>query len=245
LIKVNLLPKTLRKKVEPGWWRLIAGIVPVVAIAIMGAMQISATNTANALAEQKTQLEGEVQALQRYVDGQKALNEQQKALEGIVSIKTALEQGQTKWSEELTRFARRLPRASTGRPGSAVALKSLSLRHVDAGQAQTLAASKQYDGKVVGSEFTMNGEAGSLTDVTRFIRDFETDPNFGIQAGAVTNNKTNNTYSFSATIGLVPTNPVPAAVVAPATGTTPGTPAGTPPAGTAPAPGTPAPTGGQ
>jgi type IV pilus assembly protein PilN len=244
LIKVNLLPKTLRKKVEPGWWRLIAGIVPVVAIAIMGAMQISASNTANALTEQKTQLEGEVQALQRYVDGQKALNEQQKALEGIVSIKTALEQGQTKWSEELTRFARRLPRASTGRAGSAVALKSLSLRHVDAGQAQTLAASKQYDGKVVGSEFTMNGEASSLTDVTRFIRDFETDPNFGIQAGAVTNNKGNNTYSFSATIGLVPTNPTPAAVIAPATGTpATGTPA---PAGSTPAPGTtPAPTGGQ
>jgi type IV pilus assembly protein PilN len=239
LIKVNLLPKTLRKKVEPGWWRLIAGIVPVVAIAIMGAMQISATNTANALAEQKTQLEGEVQALQRYVDGQKALNEQQKALEGIVSIKTALEQGQTKWSEELTRFARRLPRSSTGRPGSAVALKSLSLRHVDASQAQTLAASKQYDGKVVGSEFTMNGEASSLTDVTRFIRDFETDPNFGIQAGSVTNNKGNNTYSFSATIGLVPTNPVSAAVTAPATGTPV-------PAGSTPAPGTtPAPTGGQ
>lgn len=238
MIKVNLLPKTLRKKVEPGWWRLIAGIVPVVAIAIMGAMQIGASNTERGLVEQKTQLEGEVQALQRYVDGQKSLNEQQKALEGIVSIKTALEQGQTKWSEELTRFARRLPRASTGRAGSAVALKSLSLRHVDAAQAQTLAASKQYDGKVVGSEFTMNGEAGSLTDITRFIRDFETDPNFGIQAGAVTNNKTTNTYSFSATIGLVSENPAPAA--APATGAAA---TGTPATGT-PAPGAPA-TGGQ
>jgi type IV pilus assembly protein PilN len=241
LIKVNLLPKTLRKKVEPGWWRLIAGIVPVVAIAIMGAMQIGASNTANALAEQKTQLEGEVQALQRYVDGQKALNEQQKALEGIVSIKTALEQGQTKWSEELTRFARRLPRASTGRAGSAVALKSLSLHHVEAGQAQTMAASKQYDGKVVSSEFTMNGEAGSLTDVTRFIRDFETDPNFGIQAGAVTNNKGTNRYSFTATIGLVPTNPAPVAA-------TPGAAPGTTPAAGTPAAGTPAPaptTGGQ
>jgi type IV pilus assembly protein PilN len=244
LIKVNLLPKTLRKKVEPGWWRLIAGIVPVVAIAIMGAMQIGASNTERSLIEQKTQLEGEVQALQRYVDGQKALNEQQKALEGIVSIKTALEQGQTKWSQELTRFARRLPRASTGRAGSAVALKSLSLRHVDAGQAQTLAASKQYDGKVVGSEFTMNGEAASLTDITRFIRDFETDPNFGIQAGAVTNNKNNNTYTFSATIGLVSENPVPAVATTPASGTTP---AGNAPAGTTPAPGaTPTPaTGGQ
>jgi type IV pilus assembly protein PilN len=240
LIKVNLLPKTLRKKVEPGWWRLIAGIVPVVAIAIMGAMQIGASNTANALAEQKTQLEGEVQALQRYVDGQKSLNEQQKALESIVSIKTALEQGQTKWSEELTRFARRLPRATTGRFGSAVALKSLSLRHVDATQAQTLAASKQYDGKIIASEFTMNGEAGSLTDVTRFIRDFESDPNFGIQPGAVTNNKSNNTYTFSATIGLVSTNPAPAPATTPAEGTP-----GTPPTGTAPG-STPAPaTGGQ
>ena len=160
---------------------------------------------------------------------------------GVARIKTALETGQTKWSEELTRFARRLPRASTGRAGSAVALKSLSLRHVDAGQAQTLAASKQYDGKIVASEFTMNGEATSLSDVTRFIRDFETDPNFGIQAGAVTNNKTNNTYSFSATIGLVSENPAPAVVVAPATGTTPGAPApGTPAPGA-----TPAPAGGQ
>jgi type IV pilus assembly protein PilN len=231
LIKVNLLPKTLRKKVEPGWWRLIAGIVPVVALGIMGAMQIGSWNSERSLAEQKTQLEGEVQALQRYVDGQKALNEQQKSLESIVSIKTALETGQTKWSEELTRFARRLPRATSGRSGSAVALKTLSLHHVDAGQAQTLAASKQYDGKVVASEFTMNGEATSLSDVTRFIRDFETDPNFGIQAGAVTNNKGSNTYSFSATIGLVSENPTPAPVVAPATGTTPGA--------------TPAPAGGQ
>jgi type IV pilus assembly protein PilN len=232
LIKVNLLPKTLRKKVEPGWWRLIAGIVPVVAIAIMGAMQISASNTANALAEQKAQLTSERDALQRFVTGQKDLNEQQKALEGIVSIKTALEQGQTKWSEELTRFARRLPRATTGRSGSAVALKSLSLHHVDAGQAQTMAANKQYDGKVVASEFTMNGEAGSLTDITRFIRDFETDPNFGIQANGFTNNKTTNRYSFSATIGLVSTTPAPAPAAAPATGTTPGAPA----TGTIPAP---------
>ena len=231
MISINLLPKTLRKRIEPGWWRLIAIAVPVLAVGIMGVMQLSAINQENALRDEKTQLEQEVSVLNRYVEGQKQLNAQQKELEGIVAIKTQLEQGKVSWSKELSTFAAKIPRASVGRPGSAVALRSMSLKRLDAAAAAGFATTKVYDGKPVTTEFTIDGEAASRGDLTRFIAAFEGDPKFGIQFNGWTLQKEKNKYSFTATVGLVGEAP-PAATPTAATGTN-GQPAtnaaGTPP----------------
>lgn len=227
MIKINLLPKTLRKRVEPGWWRIIAVAFPVVTLAIVGITQWGLSNTITQLGSQRDQLNLEVNALDRYVKGQQQLNAQQRELESIVSIKSALERDAVKWSSQLSAFVERMPRSNGSR--TAVALRSLSLRRV---APQTAGAPiVNYDGKNVTSEFSIQADAPQMGDIIRFVNAFESDPKFGIQFNQASYTKESNRYQFTATIGLV-TDP------APADGTVqPGTtqPAGTPT--TPPAPG--------
>jgi type IV pilus assembly protein PilN len=198
LIKINLLPKTLRKRVEPGWWRIIAVAFPVVTLAIVGITQWGLSNTITQLGSQRDQLNLEVNALDRYVKGQQQLNAQQRELESIVSIKSTLERDAVKWSSQLSAFVERMPRSNGSR--TAVALRSLSLRRVTP---QAAGGAVTYDGKNVTSEFTIQADAPQMGDIIRFVSAFENDPKFGIQFNQAGYAKETNRYQFTASIGLV------------------------------------------
>ena len=232
MIKINLLPKTLRKRVEPGWWRIIAVAFPVVTLAIVGITQWGLSNTITQLGSQRDQLNLEVNALDRYVKGQQQLNAQQRELESIVSIKSALERDAVKWSSQLSAFVEKMPRSNGAR--TAVALRSLSLRRVAPAAAGS--PTVNYDGKNVTSEFAIQADAPQMGDIIRFVNAFETDPKFGIQFNQASYTKESNRYQFTATIGLV-TDPAPADGAAQPGTAQPGAaqPAGTPT--TPPAPG--------
>ena len=227
MIKINLLPKTLRKRVEPGWWRIIAVAFPVVTLGIVGITQWGLSNTITQLGNQRDQLTLEVNALDRYVKGQQQLNVQQRELESIVSIKTALEHDAVKWSSQLSAFVERMPRSNGAR--TAVALRSLSLRRVTAAAAG--APVVNYDGKNVTSEFSIQADAPQMGDIIRFVNAFESDPKFGIQFNQASYTKESNRYQFTATIGLVTDGTAQPGTAQPGTTqTAPGTPqpAGTP-----------------
>ncbi len=204
MIKINLLPKTLRKRVEPGWWRIIAVAFPVMTLGVIGIVQWGLSNQINQLTTQRDQLQLEVDALQRYVQGQQALNVQQRELESIVSIKSTLERDAVKWSTQLASFVERIPRSGSR---AAVSLRSLSLKRV---VPQAAGGAVLYDGKNVSSEFTIQGEAPQMGDIIRFVNAFETDPKFGIQFNQANYTKESNRYSFTATVGLVSDTPAPA-----------------------------------
>jgi type IV pilus assembly protein PilN len=242
LISINLLPKTLRKRVEPGWWRLIAIAIPLVVLGVILGLQLGLNNQVAALTAQRDQLDTEVKALQRYVDGNTALIAQQKELEVTTAIKAQLEQARVKWSKQLDVFVRKIPASSTRANVPAVSLKSLSVKHLSPTESQNKAATGAYDKKLISTEFSLTGEAESYADVTKYIKAFEEDPRFGIEFGGSNRSVTGggnqpgavetSRYSFSATVGVVSDTP---AVTAPAPGATPGTPAtpttpGTPPA---------------
>lgn len=226
MIKINLLPKTLRKRVEPGWWRIIAVAFPVVTLAIVGITQWGLSNTISQLNSQRDQLTLEVNALDRYVKGQQQLNAQQRELESIVSIKSTLERDAVKWSTQLSAFVEKMPRSSGSR--TAVALRSLSLRRVAPPAAGGAVA---YDGKNVTSEFAIQADAPQMGDIIRFVSAFENDPKFGIQFNQAGYAKETNRYQFTATIGLV-TDPPPADGSAQPGAGQPAQPAGTPTTGT-------------
>jgi type IV pilus assembly protein PilN len=213
LIRINLLPKTLRKRVEPGWWRLIAITVPVAVLAVIAGLQLSANATRDQLITERDQLQVEVTALDRYVQAQTQLNQQQKELETTTAIKAQLERERVRWSQEIRTFLSKIPRSNVNPNAAAVSVKSLGLRRVDTAQATTQAQSGIYDGKIIGTEFTLQGEALSTGDIVTFVRAFETDPNFGIQfqnasaSGSGTGSE--RRYSFSAIVGIVNPNGAP------------------------------------
>jgi type IV pilus assembly protein PilN len=45
MISINLLPKNLRRRSEPAYWRLVAVLIPLLVIGIAGFMQFSAGQT--------------------------------------------------------------------------------------------------------------------------------------------------------------------------------------------------------
>jgi type IV pilus assembly protein PilN len=238
LISINLLPKTLRKRVEPGWWRLIAIAIPVVVLGMVLGLQLGLNNQISGLTAQRDQLDTEVKALQKYVDGNTALIAQQKELEVTTAIKAQLEQARVRWSEQLTAFVKKIP-ASTLHPNiPAVSLKTLAVKHLTPAESQAKAATGAYDKKPITTEFTLSGEAETLPDITKYITAFEEDPKFGIEFGGSSRTTTANNsegsaqreqnvttkYSFTATVGVVGDTP---AVVEPAP-TTPGATPATP-----------------
>jgi type IV pilus assembly protein PilN len=231
LISINLLPKTLRKRVEPGWWRLIAIAIPVVVLGVILGLQLGLNNQISGLTAQRDQLDTEVRALQRFVDGNTALIAQQKELEVTTAIKAQLEQARVKWSEQLSTFVKKIP-ASITRPNvPAVSLKSLSVKHLNPAESQSKAATGAYDKKSISTEFTLTGEAESYADITKYISVFEQDPKFGIEFGgssrsAITSNAgglETARYSFTATIGVVSDTPITPAISPTTPGATPGT----------------------
>lgn len=209
LIRINLLPKTLRKRVEPGWWRLIAVAFPVITLAVVAVLQYGIASTNTQLSDQRDQLQLEVQTLQRYVRDQRALESQRQELTKIATIDESLRGNTIAWSNALAGFVGTL-QASRAK----VALTQLGLaRLVSVGggstanpQAAALAAA--YAGKNVTTEFTVSGEAPSVADVVRFVRAFEDNPSYGIQFNGAqakidaTKAKVAS-YTFTARVGVV------------------------------------------
>lgn len=235
MIRINLLPKTLRKRVEPGWWRLIAIVIPIAVVAVIAGLQLSANATRDQLLTERDQLQVEVTALERFVQAQTQLNQQQKELETTTAIKAQLERERVRWSQEIRTFLAKIPRRNDNLAAAIVSVKSLSLKRIDDAMAASQAANGVYDGKLVNTEFTLQGEATSAGDISTFVRAFEADKQFGIQfqnlsrSGDVLNPR----YSFSAIVGIVNPNqpappPPPAPAAQPASGTPP---AATPPVG--------------
>ena len=220
LIRINLLPKTLRKRVEPGWWRLIAIAVPLVALAVMIGMQLAANSERDQLIQTRDDRNTELALLQKYITAQNELTAQQRELEATTSIKAQLERERVAWSKEVRTFTSQIPRSLEDPRRLAASLQNMGLRRIDPAVATNQAATGAYDGKPVITEVTFNAQATSLNDVETFQRAFENSDRFGINLGSVTrgqdNNSANSRYTFNATVGLVdaaaatPATPAPA-----------------------------------
>jgi type IV pilus assembly protein PilN len=225
LIRINLLPKTLRKRVEPGWWRLIAIAVPLVALAVMVGMQLAANSERDQLVQTRDDRTTELALLQKYISAQSELTAQQRELEATTSIKAQLERERVAWSKEIRTFTSQIPRSSEDGTRLAASLQNITLRRIEPTSATTQATTGAYDGKTVTTEVSFNAQTTSFNDVETFQRAFENNDRFGINLGSVTRTQDSNTnvsrYTFSAIVGLVDIAASPA----------PTTPAVTPPGG--------------
>jgi type IV pilus assembly protein PilN len=219
MVKINLLPKNLRKRVEPGYWRLIAVAFPVLVLAVCGVLQISKNNEIARLQNDKLTLEQQKQALQRYVTGQRDLQAQQNSLNEVVKIDAQLSGDPEKWSAQIQRFLEQMPRKG-GSP--LVTLKTMSIAPINPG---TLAGGElPYDGKYVTKQIQLTASADTDSDVIAFVQSFENSKDFGIRFGRMQRQEALGndpnaapgaaTYDFDAAIGIVGTPPPPPPAVA-------------------------------
>lgn len=211
MIKLNLLPKTLRRRVEPGWWRLAAIGFAGLTLGIVAYLYFSTLSQRNALQREQEQLQIEVNSLQRFIAEQRRLEAQRTELQQVIAIKAQLDQSKVNWSDYLAAVINQIPRSSSAPSGSAfgVNLKSIGTKLLTPSEVQNAAQSGAYDGKSARVEFDLRGEALNERELIRFVDAFESSPRFGINFRDTSLDQQRGVYTFSAIIGLVDNTPAP------------------------------------
>ena len=202
MIKLNLLPKTLRKRVEPGWWRLTAIIFPLVVLAIIMMMYVGALTQIGRLTNQRSQLQAEVAVLQPYITKQRELKRRKAELEKIIEVDREVKAKFVAWSDKIAAFINQIPRRG-GR--FEVFLRSINTTLVPPESRTRMADEGLYDRKPVAVEFTVQGEARNEGALIRFIKAFEDSPNFGINFKHSSRSE-DGSYTFTTNIGITEQN---------------------------------------
>ncbi|WP_027882560.1 competence protein [Meiothermus rufus] len=200
MIKLNLLPKNLRRRVEPGWWRLVAAAVVLAVLGVVAFLHLSTLSQVQALQNQRDQLQVEVDVLRPFIAEQNRLNQQQRELEQLLSVRNQLRERFVPWSDNLAQVINQIPRE--GRRFG-VALRSIGSKVLTPQEIQSNQQSGLYDGKPVTVEFSLQGEAIGQNALIRFVEAFETSPRFGINFQNASLDQQRQLYTFGATIGLV------------------------------------------
>lgn len=200
MIKLNLLPKNLRRRVEPGWWRLAAAAVVLAALGVVAFLHISTLSRVQALENQRDQLQVEVDVLRPFIAEQNRLNQQQRELEQLLAVRNQLRERFVPWSDNLAQVINQIPRE--GRRFG-VALRSIGTKSLTPQEIQSNVQNGLYDGKPVSVEFNLQGEAIGQNALIRFVEAFENSPRFGINFQNASLDQTRQLYTFGATIGLV------------------------------------------
>ncbi|WP_135256900.1 flagellar protein FliT [Thermus caldilimi] len=200
MIRLNLLPKNLRRRIEPGWWRLAAGAFALLTLSLLGFLHYTAYTELTLAKQERDALKAEVEALKPFIAEQNRLQQERKALEALLAIREGLKKNFVPWSEYLAAFIRQIPQQGGRLP---VALRSVGTRAIPEDEANRMAQAGTYDGKKVQVEFTVQGEALNQNALVGFVRAFETSPRFGIEFQGASLDQNRGLYTFSARVGLV------------------------------------------
>lgn len=212
MINLNLLPKNLRRRVEPGYWRLAAGAVVLLTVLTMGGIHFSTLAKIHSLESQRNELQLEVDALKPALDELARLNARKDEIGKVLAVKTQLETKAVPWSDNIAGLVSHFPRAGNR---TEISIKSLSAKSLLPADIQANQASGNYDGKPLNIEFTIQGEAPTQGAITRLISAFENPDNdddplndkFGINFQNQSFDPTKGIYSFGANLGMLGVTP--------------------------------------
>ena len=109
MINVNLLPKHLRRVREPGYWRFVAVLFPLLVLGTLAFVQYAVNQTvANKQAEVVT-LEARKAALQEFIARRNELVAQQQQLNDLIGVRNAVQADRIVWTGELGAVLETLP----------------------------------------------------------------------------------------------------------------------------------------
>ncbi len=175
MINVNLLPKSLKRIREPGYWRVLAVAVPLVVAGVLFGIQYL-TNQTIANLERDVQLrEDQLALLQPFLEEQRELQSRQAALRELIAIAEEVRRGQVVWTSEIAALLETLPaRGDSGAP--AIDFRSMSLRSVYPPSTDP----NRYEGASIVSEASISGTVRGPEVLAQFVRNLENAPDFGV-----------------------------------------------------------------
>lgn len=201
MISVNLLPRNLRRVREPGYWRLLSILFPLLAFAVVFAFQFTANQSVRNLEQENVQLQNRLLLLQPAIAEQRQLQQRQVQLRDLIAVANSVREGAVAWSAELGNMLEYLPAVTVaGRPG--IDFSSLQMQSIYPARADA----NRYEGAPIIAEMTVSGTVAGTAILEEFIRALEQSPDYGVAFQSASRDQSedvNDLYSYNLTIGAI------------------------------------------
>jgi type IV pilus assembly protein PilN len=198
LINVNLLPKHLRRVREPGYWRVIAVLFPLIVLGALAVVQFIYSQTERNLTAQKNDKQEIADDLQQYVDKQAQVQAQLEQVQVLIGIRDQVQQGQIFWTNELVALLELLPaQGDSTRPR--IDFQSLTMQ----ASQDTGGDPNRFEGKPVSAEMEVSGNVVSTEVLADFIQSLESSQDFGVVFQSATRDEESGNYTYSLTVGAL------------------------------------------
>ncbi len=197
MININLLPKNLRRVREPGYWRILAVLFPILVIAVAGGMQYFANATVNNLQREKLAREDQLALLQPFLREQRDLISRQQQLNQLIAVAQSVRQNTIVWSSEISGLLETLPVGSGETP--VIDFTSLSMQSVVPPRADP----NRYEGRPVIAEMNVSGSVVDSEVLAEFIRALESSDAYGVLFQNAQRQGDDELFNYSLTVGAV------------------------------------------
>lgn len=202
MININLLPKNLRRRREPGYWRVIALLLPLLAASVAGFMQYTVLEAERARMEEVDLLQIRLATYQDDLQEQRDLQERLRQLNELIAIRNEVRDGAISWTGELALMLETLPpRLTPDQPR--VAFNQLNMQALDSGARQQRVNNVVYEGEEPIAEMSVQGTAMSAEVLADYIRALQDSPYFGISFQSANLEEQTGLYRFALTVGAL------------------------------------------
>lgn len=198
MINVNLLPKNLRRVREPGYWRLLAVLVPLLVLAVIAAFQYFAWQTERNLEREVQAREDQLVLLEPFLEEQEALQARQRQLNELIAVSREVRENRIAWSGEIVSLLETLP-ARGGGERPAIDFRDLNMQAVTPPSSDP----ERFEGDEVVAEMSISGNVVDLDVLASFVRNLEDATDFGVlfQNANRDGEEDEALYAYSLTVG--------------------------------------------
>jgi type IV pilus assembly protein PilN len=198
LININLLPKSLQRIREPGYWRVLAVAIPLIVGGVLFGVQYLTNQTITNLERDVQLRQDQMALLEPFLAEQRQLQGRQQALRQLISIAEEVRRGRVEWTAEISALLEYLPGATaTGQPS--LDFRSLNMRAVY----PPVSSPERFEGASIGAEFSINGTTTGVDVLAAFVRSLERAPEFGVVFQNASRQGEDDYFTYSVTVGSI------------------------------------------
>jgi type IV pilus assembly protein PilN len=197
LININLLPKSLQRLREPGYWRVLAVAFPLAVGSVLFSISYL-TNQTIANLERDVQLrQDQLALLQPFLQEQRDLQSRQQALRALIAVAEEVRLGQVVWTSEIPALLEYVP-AMSENGATLIDFRSLNLRSVYPPSSDA----NRYEGAAIVSEASISGTVRGPEVLATFVRNLENAPDFGVLfQNASRQSEDEELFTYNLTVG--------------------------------------------
>lgn len=196
LININLLPKSLQRIREPGYWRVLAVAFPLAVGAVLFSISYL-TNQTIANLERDVQLrQDQLALLQPFLQEQRDLQSRQQALRALIAVAEEVRRGQVIWTSEIPALLEYVP-AMSGNGAPTIDFRSLNVRSVYPPSSDA----NRYEGAAIVSEASISGTVRGPEVLATFVRNLENAPDFGVLFQNASRQADEELFTYNLTVG--------------------------------------------